>query len=139
VKKVTSISFVLLMLTAMLHLTIATHYCGGKIAASKVSLTDKLANCGMESSEKGIPILGTNFSTHCCDDVVILCGIDSNYEPSFSFVPESYQYNFQVFTHPLGLSVNSISNIIPSYTYIYPPGTLMFTNVDLSDICVLRI
>ena len=123
----------------MLHFSIATHYCGGKIAASKVSLTGKLANCGMESSEKGVPLPGTNFSSHCCDDVVTSCGIDSNYEPSFSFVPESYQYNFQVFALPVGLSVNSISDIIPSYTNVCPPGALMSTNVDLSDICVFRI
>src|SRR5450759_4132645 len=111
-KKGVSISLVVLMLTAMLHLTIATHFCGGKVAASKVSLSGKLASCGMECSEKDLFIPGTHIITHCCDDVVTFCGIDSNYTPSFSFVPESYQYNFQIFAIPVALSVNSYTDLI---------------------------
>jgi len=138
-KKVFSISLSVLMVVAMLHLSVATHYCGGKIAASTVSLSGKLATCGMECSEKGLPLPGTNFTKHCCDDIVTFCGIDSNYTPSFSFVPESYQYNFQVFAIPVALSVNSCTDLIPLYTNVSPPDELLSTNVDLSDICVFRI
>ena len=138
-KKGVSISFALLMLLAMLHLTVATHYCGGKVAASTVSLSGKLATCGMECSEKGLPLPGTNFTKHCCDNIVTFCGIDSNYTPSFSFVPESYQYNFQVFAIPVGLSVNSHTDLITLDTNTSPPGVLLSTNVDLSDICIFRI
>lgn len=138
-KKGFSISLVVLMMTAVFHLTVATHYCGGKVAASTVSLSGKLATCGMECSEKELPLSGTNFTTHCCDDVVTLFGVDSNYTPSFSFVPETIRYNFQVFATPVALSVNSYTDLIPLYTYVSPPGALMSTNVDLSDICVFRI
>ena len=138
-KKGISISLVFLMLTAMLHLTVATHFCGGKEAASTVSLSGKLATCGMECSEKELPLPGTNFTKHCCDDIVTFCGIDSNYTPSFSFVPESYQYNFQVFAIPVALSVNSYTNLVPLYTNVSSPDELMSTSVDLSDICVFRI
>jgi hypothetical protein len=69
-KKVLSISLVLLMLTAMLHLSVATHYCGGKIAASKISLSGELASCGMEGEGKEIPLPETNLFAHCCDDIV---------------------------------------------------------------------
>ena len=138
-KKGVSISFALLMLLAMLHLTVATHYCGGKVAASTVSLSGKLATCGMECSEKGLPLPGTNFTKHCCNDIVTFCGIDSNYIPSFSFLPESYQYNFQVFSIPSGSPVYSIAVLKSLYINVSPPGTLMSTNVDLSDICIFRI
>ena len=127
------------MLTAMSHITVATHFCGGKVASSKISLSGKLASCGMEGSEKKSPLSGTNFTTHCCNDVVTSCRIDSNYESSFTFVSESDQYNFKVFALPQGLSVNSCADIIPIYTNVSPPGELMPNNVDLSDICVLRI
>jgi hypothetical protein len=127
------------MLTAMLHLSVATHYCGGKVASTKVSLTGKLANCGMEGLEKKLPLPGINFTKHCCDDVVTFCGIDSNYVPSFSFVPESYLYNFQVFAITVALSVNSYTGLIPLYTNVSPPDEMMSTSVDLSDICVFRI
>lgn len=138
-KKVFSISLSILMLTAVLHLSVATHYCGGKETASVVSLNGKLADCGMEGSEKELPLSGANVTKHCCDDVVTFCGIDSNYTPSFSFIPESYQYNYQVFAIPLALSVNSCTDLIPFYPNVSPPGVLMSTNVDLSDICVFRI
>ena len=114
-KKVFSISLSILMLTAVLHLSVATHYCGGKETASVVSLNGKLADCGMEGSQKKLPLSGTNFTRHCCDDVVTFYGIDSNYAPSFPFIPESYQYNYHVLAIPFALSVNTISAIITSY------------------------
>src|SRR5665647_2340334 len=76
-KKGISILLVVLMLAAMLHLSVAIHYCDGKVAASTVSLSGKLAICGMECSEKGLPLPGTNFTKHCCDNIVTFCGIDS--------------------------------------------------------------
>jgi len=132
-------SLALLMLTAMLHLTVATHYCGGKVAASTVSLSGKLVTCGMECSEKGLPLPGTNFTKHCCDDILTFCGIDSNYIPSFSSVPESYQYNFQIFNIPKGSPVSSIAVLKSLYTNVSPPEALMSTSVDISYICSFLI
>lgn len=138
-KKVISISLVIMMITAMLNISIATHYCGGKEVASKISLSGKLANCGMEGSEKELPLSGTNFTKHCCDDVVTFCGIDSNFTPSFSLIPDSYNYNFQILSISAGKAVNSPEVSKSQYTNIIPPWSLMSTNVDLSCICVFRI
>jgi hypothetical protein len=138
-RKGLSILLILLMLSAMLHLTLATHYCGGRLASSKVSLTGKLANCGMEDSKKELPLPGTNFTQHCCDDAVIFCGTDNNYIPSFSCSPESCQYNFQVFAVSGRYSVNSFLSFKILCTDISPPGELMSTDVDLSEVCVFRI
>jgi hypothetical protein len=140
VKKVFSISLSLLMMAAMFHFIVAVHYCGGKVASSTVSLSGKLATCGMaECSEKEFPLSGTNFTKHCCDDIVTFCGIDSNYIPSFSFVAESYQYNFQVFRIPTGSPDFSLAVVKSLYTNISPSEALMSTSVDLSDICTFRI
>ncbi len=138
-KKGISILLVVLMLAAMFHFTVATHYCSGKVAASTVSLSGKLATCGMECSEKGLPPPGANFTKHCCDDIVTFCRIDSNYTPSFSFLPESYQYNFQVFSILKGSPVYCIAVLKSLYTNVSPPEALMSTSVDLSDICIFRI
>jgi hypothetical protein len=140
VKKVFSLSLSLLILAAMFHFTVAIHYCGGKVAASTVSLSGKLATCGMEEcSEKEFPLSGSNFTKHCCDDIVTFCGIDSNYTPSFSFLPESYQYNFQVFSILKGSPVYPIAALKSLITNVSPPEALMSTSVDLSDICIFRI
>jgi hypothetical protein len=138
-KKVASILLVFLMIAALLHISVATHYCGGREVSSKISMTGKLANCGMESSEKKLPLPGTNVNNHCCDDVVTFCGIDSNFAPSFSLITESYNYNFQIVCIPSGNPVNSPEVSKSQYTNIIPPGALMSTNVDLSNICVFRI
>lgn len=138
-KKGFSIFLSLLMLATILHLSVATHYCSGKEVATAVSLSGKLASCGMECSEMELPSSEISFDKQCCDDVVIFYGIDNYYTPSFSFIPESYQYNFKLLAIPLELSVKSCTDLIPLYTSISPPGAFMSTSVDLSDICVFRI
>jgi hypothetical protein len=138
-KKATSISLIILMIAAVLHISLATHYCGGKEVASKISLSGKHANCGMEGSENAESLPGLRFDKHCCDNIVTLCGTDTNFFPSFPFVTETFQYNFQLILIPSALTADSFIGLIPVSTDVSPPGALMSTYVDLSDICVFRI
>lgn len=123
----------------MLHISVAMHYCEGKEVATTVSLSGKLASCGMTCSEQEIPLQGTNFTKYCCVNTLTFCGISSNYSATYAFVPESYQYNFQVLAIPVELSVKSQPDNNSFYSNVSPPGALMSTNVDLSNICVFRI
>ena len=93
----------------------------------------------MTCTEEEIPLQGTNFTNHCCDDIVTYCGISSNYSPTYSFIPESFQYNFQVLAISVELSTKSQTDFNLIYSNASPPGALMSTNVDLSGICVFRI
>lgn len=138
-KKVFSILMVFLVLTAMFHLTIATHYCGGHVAASEISVTGRLASCGMEAFEEVYAGTGTLVRTYCCEDVVTSYNIDNNYTPSFSFFPESVNYNINnlFIVADLSFSLNTFSSLL--YTDVSPPDWLLSTDVDLSDICVFRI
>jgi hypothetical protein len=134
-----SIFLSLLMLAAILHLSVATHYCGGKEVATKVSLSGKLASYDMGCSETELPVTGTNFTKHCCDDILIICGIANYYEPTFSFVPDSHQYNSQVFNLHNGLPISFYTDLVPFRTNVNPCGALPFTNLSLSYVCVFRI
>jgi hypothetical protein len=138
-KKVFSIFLSLLILVAVLHISVAMHYCEGEVVAAKVSLSGKLASCGMTCSKEELPLQGTNYSSHCCDNTITFCGTSSNYSPTYTFVPESYRYNFQVLAIPLELSVKSQPDNNSYYSNVSPPGALMSTNVDLPNICVFRI
>jgi hypothetical protein len=138
-KKVISVSLTLLMLTAVLHLSVATHYCGGKEAATKISLSGKLASCGMEDDAKDLPLTGSRIASHCCDNVLMIYGINGNFFPSFSYVPETYQHHFQVFSEPAGLNLHSLASVKSIYTSVSPPDESVFNSVDLSDICIFRI
>jgi hypothetical protein len=139
VKKGISILMVFLVLTSMFHLTIATHYCCGKVIASKISVTGKLATCGMEAIEEGNLETNTLIRKHCCEDVVTSYNIDNNYSPSNLFLTgiENFNINNLFIVDDFSFVLNTHSSLL--FTDISPPGWLMYTDVDLSDICVLRI
>ena len=137
-KKGISISLVFLVISAMLNFSVATHYCGGHVAASKISVTGKLASCGMEDQQNDLP-RGKYFSKHCCEDVVVSISTDNNYVPSSFNIPCTFQFNFQTSVlHPE--SAVDLAGIFKlQYPDKSPPGAMMSANVDLSDICVFRI
>lgn len=127
------------MLAATFNLSVATHFCGGSVAGLKVSLTGQLASCGMESGERSLPVLETIFTTHCCEDIVTYCETDNNYTTTYSFLADSYQFNFQYISLQAESPVVRRTVLASQYKAISPPGVLMSTGVDLSDICIFRI
>jgi hypothetical protein len=138
IKKILSISTIILLLAAMLQISVATHYCGGMIASSKVSLSGELATCGMESRDSQLPVSGLSLSSHCCDNVVTHFVISGNYFPSFTNVPEDFQQHLQTFEIPDFLLSNiSASLKIPRSES--PPSYINSSQVDLSYICIFRI
>lgn len=138
-RKFISISLTLLMLIALLHFSVATHYCMGKIAATKISLSGGLANCGMENDENNLPQTGSYFTSHCCDNEIIFCGINGNYFPSFSFVPESSNNDLQAFILLSSATTGPIASFKLLNTSVNPPGVSAPNNVDLTSIRVFRI
>jgi len=137
-KKILSIPLIILILFSGISIKFATHYCGGYVAATKVSLTGELATCGMENTSDSHS-LDVTLTRHCCDDSIASYTIDNNYTPSFSFVTEYYQFLLQDFTVPNSISAISYEVLKSIYTNVSPPGALMSTSVDISAICVYRI
>ena len=138
-KKGFSISLAVLMLVAMFHISIATHYCNGNLAGSKISFSGKQASCGMEGAEKDLLLPVAQIKSHCCDDFVACYVIDINYTPTFPSVSENFHNNFHVFSIPLEFAGCSSAVFHSSYSCEIPPGVQLSTNVDLSGICVFRI
>jgi len=138
VKKGISISLVFLVISAMLNFSVATHYCGGHVAASKISVTGKLASCGMENQQNDLPP-GKYFSRHCCEDYVVSITTDNNYVPSSFNIPDAFQFSFQSSVLPSESSIGLSGIFKLQYPDKSPPGALMSTKVDLSGICVFRI
>jgi hypothetical protein len=139
VRKGASILFAFVMIAAMFRFSVAIHYCGGHIAASKISLTGKLASCGMEVSQKNPTPPGIYFSKHCCEDVVTSFSTDNNYVPSLFNITPAFQFNFQTLGLPSETSVSLAGVFKIQYSDKSPPGAMMSTNVDLSEICIFRI
>ena len=139
-KKFLSISFSSLILLSVMHVTIATHYCGSQgVTSEKVSVTGELASCGMEGPCDTCPLQGKYLGTHCCDDKVVVLAVDNNYAPSYGEFKAYSPHILQVFNIPESLLLNSLATLNLISTSVSPPGNFMVSAVSLPDICVFRI
>jgi len=125
----------------MLHFSVSWHYCGGKLAATKVSLSGTLATCGMEDAGGNCPYdhNGYLIESHCCEDVLTAYSIDNNYTPAAKAAAEFSTAKIAIpdmsFV-PLARFPDIKSH---AWSDISPPGLLMTSSVDLTAIRVLRI
>ncbi len=138
-KKFFAIPVALLILLSGMHLTIATHFCGGEIAATKVSITGKKASCGMISDDNSKTSAETILASNCCDNKVSVYSVDNNYAPSAFQFKEIAHPVFQEFFIPEGFSFRSSYPILTTITNVSPPDNLMANAVSMADICVFRI
>lgn len=136
-KKYIVIIIALLLLVSKMHLSMATHICGGKVAATKWSLSGKTATCGM-TEQKQACTNHQNVTSSCCKDIISSYEVDTTYEKSstsisnpIKAVPVFYNPLVCRYISPQGLS--SLSHFLP------PPNPLSTSRVSLSKICVFRI
>ena len=138
-RKGLSILFVMVVLLSGAHVTIARHFCGGIVADTKISLTGRLAGCGMEDTSSGCPVDGPGIKTHCCENQVSTIGIISNFIPPAPDV-SSYHLKLQNISGVfINLKFPYIQDTYKSYTDSGPPGPYEANDVGLDKICVLQI
>lgn len=136
-KKPISILLLFLLTAAFLHLSVSQHYCGDMVTA-KVSLNAKQADCGMK--QPGNMPFGVYLKNHCCETIVFTCATDNFQTTAALSLPANFPYSYQIF----GIRVNHCNFTSGGFITGFadsspPPGVLMATSVDLSDICILRI
>ncbi len=138
-KKTLSILFASLILVSGMHLSLATHYCGGKVAASRISFSEQKADCGMETGTSECPTHSKNqVNNDCCKNVVSVFSIEKNYSPStFEFTQFSLKV-LHVFDVP-----TTIERLLASSPLLNsnasPPDIFKASAVSLASICVFRI
>ena len=138
-KKFLSISFAVLILLSGMHFTVATHYCHGKIAFTKFSVSGELASCGMENTSDRCTFPVKLKTSNCCKDKVAPFVVDSNYSPSFSEFKSFPQHVLQVFVIPEYQLSYTQQTLNFHCTDVSPPGHFLVSDVSLPDICVFRI
>jgi len=136
-KKFLSISFALLMLLSGMHLSIAAHSCGGKVAAVKWSFSEQKATCGMEDDFSSCPI-HNSISSNCCHDEVAVYAIDNSYTPTY-FHLELGKQPLQVVLLSASISTHLLVFFTSQTKENNPPGKFLTSMVSLPDICVFRI
>jgi len=136
-KRVFSILIAAIMLASGMKVSIDRHYCGGQLAETKISVTGKLASCGMETQDHR----NSNqlyFENKCCKDQL------TYYSISNKFIPEHFKLSYQSAGKdiPSTPGLNVIFNSFDHYDFnirVLPPGDGLESSVSLPQICVLRI
>jgi len=136
-KKVLIILIATFLLTSGMQVTIDHHYCGGSLADTRISITGKLASCGMEKPESSCPD-HPGIDKKCCEDQLSFYSISSNYYPeAFKLTyPTSERGTIHLYTGNI-ISVNSYNPDLINWGY--PPGDTFKSRLTQSEICVFRI
>ncbi len=138
-KKGFSIAMAVLVLLTGLHLSVASHFCCGKLAAVKISITAEKATCGMEDEAELTSPPGKFFKSHCCANELSTLSVDSNYSPSTSLSIDLTHKIVPVFATPVLEVVREFAFAYNSHPVFSPPGIFRKNSVDLTAICVFRI
>jgi hypothetical protein len=138
-KKFFTIPLALLILLSGMHFSVATHYCGGHVAATKLSFSGKEAKCGMISDHRSENSTETQISSKCCDDKIAVYKIDSDYSPSSFHIKDIIQNIPHEFFVPEGFAFQSAILSIINHTNFSPPDCYTANAVRITDICVFRI
>jgi hypothetical protein len=138
-KKYVTILFAFLILLSGMHLIIATHFCGGEITATKVSISGKEASCGMAFDEKSKASSEPILIANCCENKRAVYSVDNNYIPAPFHVRELSQSVLHELIIPEGFTFYSDYPSSPNLADLSPPGNYAANAVRLADICVFRV
>lgn len=78
-RKVLSILLIVVVMLSSIHFTVATHFCGGKVASVKAGIEGTIANCGMKNNTKECPSEAQITPTSCCKNISHVLSVD-NYQ-----------------------------------------------------------
>ncbi|MEI6554346.1 MAG: hypothetical protein WCL70_02025 [Paludibacter sp.] len=140
-KKLLSILFATLILLSGMHLSLATHLCGGEVSAVKLSFTHQKACCGMCAAEQtaSTPVNKGIEKEDCCKNEMAFYAVDNTYSPSTIQINHTANQLLQVFDIPKTIGIQSIHTNSVTNANVQPPGNYIASAVSLPDICVFRI
>jgi hypothetical protein len=138
-KRFATILLAFVLLISGMHFSVATHFCGGKVAAVKISLSGIKAGCGMVSDASSAPSRKPQVSTRCCFDELTVYKVESHYAPS-AFDSKIVTANkiHAVSLVQVGLP-NNIFSVHAELADHRPPEPFAVNAVNPAEICVFRI
>ncbi len=137
-RKVLSIPLIALILFSGISVKFATHYCRGSVFATKVSLSGKLATCGMDHHEDNYSQQLT-ITRHCCEDVLSAYTLGNNYLISDYHIDAPGIQGIHFFVIPLNTKIGESTAINYIDKKIRPPGMNDLYSPALEALCVFRI
>ena len=138
-KKLFSILFAAMILLSGMHLSLATHLCGGEVSTVKLSFTHAQAGCGMCAEKQTNPTQKNVSSQGCCKDQMFLYAVDTNYSPSTLQIKAPVNPLLLVYYIPSTIGILYSNTKFSVNTNVQPPGEFIASAVTLPDICVFQI
>ena len=136
-KKIVSAFLALLLLISGMHVSVASHYCGGTLAQVKWSFNRELASCGMEGEQN--PQKGIVLEQPCCQDELSTYTTDAQYQVQSLELKKFTSSVISLFIVPQCHLFKTQQPADYHYTHVFPPGEKAPSQVFLEDICVFLI
>lgn len=137
-RKIFSTILVVIVMLSSIHFTIATHFCGGKIAKVKAGMEGTIASCGMEANASDCPSDIVINPTGCCKNSSHVLTVD-NYQVSPSIDIQKITLTLlQVFVLPVFYHLQNQPLQSISFTNDGFHQSLMSLSGRLAFICVFR-
>jgi hypothetical protein len=136
-KKLLAISFALMILFTGITLNVAVHYCGGLVAAKKVSLSGELASCGMAQQEPLKP--GINNPPVCSNTLSAYILNGNNFVSSSLISVDFVKKLITAIESPSAQAPACMPEFKAKALCNRPPGMGNPGEVKLEYICVYRI
>lgn len=136
-KRTLSLTLVLLLLVSGMHLTVASHYCGGSLAQVKWSFNHTLAGCGMEGEHDAAK--GIQLEQPCCQDQLSTYTTDGQYQVQSLELKQFTPKVVACFTLPKCAFLESKRTVDFLHTPVFPPGIVSPSQVFQETICVFLI
>jgi len=136
-KKVLTILIAAIVIASGMQVSLDRHYCGGNLIDIKISVTGKLATCGMEQSESGCPdnpVIGKK----CCEDKVSFYCLNSNYCPEYFKIKQLVSVRDLLPGHFCNLATSDSFNT-DLVNWVLPPGARLKSWLTQPEICVFRM
>lgn len=137
-KKVFSIIFAMIILVSGMNLTVASHICGGEVAAVKWSFFGKKATCGMEDTKSDCPVHKV-MTSGCCQNRTAEFSVDENYFPTVFNFEKSIDNLLQIFVIPARISGLDVSENYLLNDFRKPRDKPLTSEVYREMICVFII
>lgn len=136
-RKILGIMLSILLLVPALKLSLDRHYCGGELADVKISISGKLATCGMENEDQphsGFPI----FTGMCCEDQLTILSTDYRYYPENLF-HNNLKLSSDIPAEAAGHLSFLMKSVIETSLNFLPPGRYFPHGPEQAEICLFRI
>ncbi|MGE5395338.1 MAG: HYC_CC_PP family protein [Candidatus Saccharibacteria bacterium] len=137
-KNILTIVLASFILISGMHLSIARHICGGKLADVNLSFSEAVAACGMETD-------ATTCATHekatsdCCRNEITKLSVDDYFAASSLQLKEVTQPLTVLFFLPLIQSLYSVESEVQAFADVGTQANIIVREVSLPKICVFRI